>query len=40
MPSLIVPYIVPISPQEFDQAMPLIMQGECGKVVLLPEPKQ
>ena len=25
---------------EFDQAMPLIMQGECGKVVLLPKPEQ
>jgi hypothetical protein len=23
--------------QEFDQAMHLIMQGECGKVVLFPE---
>jgi threonine 3-dehydrogenase len=26
--------------QEFDQAMHLIMQGECGKVMLLPEPEQ
>jgi threonine 3-dehydrogenase len=26
--------------QEFDQAMHLIMQGECGKVILHPEPEQ